>query len=143
MTFSFIISYNFCLIVIQIFISRVEPCTSRALQIFLKILNNRYIFKILKNKSMKNYICSSQENYICPLRLRILVSSLFIPICMIVKFRVYMKVFKNYVKICVSQFFCWNFLSFSTNSIRPFLLLLLLLLFFFLRRTLPIIEQKF
>ena len=43
---------------------------------FFKILNNSYIFKILENKFMKNYICPSQENYICPPRLRILVLSL-------------------------------------------------------------------
>ena len=49
---------------------------------FFKILNNRYIFKILKNKSMKNYICPSQKNYICPPRLRILV--LFLRMCVCV-----------------------------------------------------------
>lgn len=45
----------------------------------------------------------------------LIVIPMFIPICMIVKFRVYMKVFKNYVKIFVSQFlFFWE---------EPFLLL--------------------
>ena len=59
-----------------------EPYTSRGGLwpppiFFKKILNNRYIFKILENKSMKNYICPFKENYICPLRLWILVPSLF------------------------------------------------------------------
>ena len=45
-------------------------------KIFFKILNNRYIFKILENKFMKNYICPSQENYIFSPRFRILVLSL-------------------------------------------------------------------
>ena len=44
--------------------------------IFLKILNSRYIFKILENKPQKNYIYPPQENYICPPQLRILVLSL-------------------------------------------------------------------
>ena len=33
---------------------------------FFKILNSRYIFKILENKPKKNYIFPPQENYICP-----------------------------------------------------------------------------
>ena len=41
-----------------------------------KILNNRYIFKILEDKSRKKYICPPQENYIFPSRIRILVPSL-------------------------------------------------------------------
>ena len=43
---------------------------------FFKILNSRYIFKILEYKLKKNYICPPQENYICPPRLRILIPSL-------------------------------------------------------------------
>ena len=46
------------------------------LQKFFKILNSRYIFKILENKPKKNYICPPQENYICPFQIRILVPSL-------------------------------------------------------------------
>ena len=45
-------------------------------KINFKILNNRYIFKILENKPKKNYICPPQENYICPFQIRILVPSL-------------------------------------------------------------------
>ena len=46
---------------------------------FKKILNSKYIFEILENKSMsfsKNKENKPMKNYICPSRFRILVPSL-------------------------------------------------------------------
>ena len=68
---NYILWCAFILESISPFIARMEPCISRGggwdPPKFFKILNNRYIFKILENKSMKNYICPLKKIIFAPL----------------------------------------------------------------------------